>query len=841
MSEEKRVIQLTKDSKGVFSCDPPISKDQWLKILRDKGITTPPLMKVLLSFYFMPEHKATCFQCAEVYGNTINAYNTGISSFGRAVSKYLNDFEVIDESGDIRFWPIPVGKGREVKVKGNNQFEWQLRTELVEALEEIVIDNAISSYIADFDEYWDNEKYKWRAVKWFQDKWDVNAADFPAMLDDATSRSENLLGSRNTYPRGMIVEMAKTDPAAVKEMFAFLYDETQPLEKRVDYFLRRSEEIRSKYNPGNWKMHFQSTNSVSVYLWLRYPDKYYIYKYGEYKEVDEKLGLGYVIKRNGEPSEMVKGFKMYGALNALLLTNPRAKEIIFSHISEESSLYPDPNLITATVDLGYYVSRRYKSLKSSLYSKPVSSMNPFISKAKSILENKKNIILQGAPGTGKTYNTAALAISVIDGSVPTTHDEVMARYRQLCDEKRIGFTTFHQSMDYEDFIEGIKPVHTGGNVTYEIEDGIFKQLCIAAKVASEVAASGADNLLSELNDNPTVWKVSLDGTGDNPTRRECMENGHIRIGWGGYGDLDFSEDNPDVKEGKQILRAFQNDMKVGDIIVSCWSETETDAIGIVTGDYEYHAEGGNFPRYRDVHWIVKGICHDIKDINNGKRMTLGTVYRLSIPLNDIIDVITQYAPARQSLTDNVEKPFVLIIDEINRGNVSKIFGELITLIERDKRIGEDHPITLTLPYSKQTDFGVPSSLYIIGTMNTTDRSTGTIDYALRRRFAFLTVPSQKEIIESEEGKRLFDSVREFIERYRFADMDLEDLMVGHSYFMAEDDDELLLKVRYEIIPLIKEYIKDGILRVSREEQNKYFNAWLDLEGVNDHDSGTPED
>lgn len=840
MPENKNVIQVVKDSKGFFTCDIPITKEQWLEILKNKDVTTPSLMKVLLSFYFMPGHKATCFQCKEEYGNTINSYNTGISSFGRAVSKYIDDFEIIDDSGDVRFWPIAVGKGKEIKVEGNSQFEWQLRKELVESLEEIVIEKAISSYIIDFDKYWEDEKYKWRAVKWFQEKWDINASNFPAMLDEATSRSENLLVSRNSYPRVMIVEMAKADTTAVREMFVALYDETQPLEKRVADFMKRSEEIRKKYNTGSWNKHYQTTNSISVYLWLRYPERYYIYKYSEYKEVDKKLGLGYAFKQNGEPSEMVKGFKMYGVLNRYVSWRQDATDLITSYISKDSGLYSDPELKTATVDLGYYVSRRYKSLKASLYTKSVSSMDPFISKSKIVLENKKNIILQGAPGTGKTYNTAALALSVIDGNVPTNHNEVMARYKQLCDEKRIGFTTFHQSMDYEDFIEGIKPVHSEGNVTYEIEDGIFKQLSIAAKVASEVAASGTDNLLAELNENPKIWKVSLGGTGDNPTRHDCMENGHIRIGWPDYGDIDFTEDNPKVSEGKKILRTFQNGMKIGDIVVSCWSQTETDAIGIVTGDYEYHQEGGDYPRYRDVHWIVKGIKHDITDINNGKRMTLSTVYSLSTSLNDIIDVIKKYAPSRHSIVDNVEKPFVLIIDEINRGNVSKIFGELITLIEKDKRLGEDHPVTLTLPYSKES-FGVPSNLYIIGTMNTTDRSTGTIDYALRRRFAFLTVPSQREFIESETGKHLFDSVKEFIEKYRFADMDVEDLMVGHSYFMANDTEELALKVNYEIIPLIKEYIKDGILRANREEQNRYFNAWLNLETVNDNNSGTSED
>lgn len=840
MFEEKNIIHLEKDSKGYFSCDIPITKEQWLEILKNKSITTPSLMRILLSFYFMPDHKGSCSQCSEKYKETVNSYNTGISYFGRAVARYINDFEVQDETGNIRYWPIPIGKGKEIKINGNNQFEWKLRKELIEALREIVIENAVSSYIIDFDKYWNVEKYKWRAVKWFQDHWDLNDPDFVRMLDESTSKSENLLGSQNSYPRGMILEMAKADSVAVKDMFVKLFDETEPLEKRISFFMNRAKEIKEQYNPGSWNMDYQSTNSISVYLWLRYPDKYFIYKYKEYMGVNDSLGLGISIKKNGKPEELKKGYEMYGLLNTVLNRNPKVKDLISSHISEDTSLYSDPKLKTTTIDFGYYVSRRYKSLKSSLNSTTITEMNPFISKAKTILEKKKNIILQGAPGTGKTYNTAALALSIIDGVVPNSHDQVMERYNQLRDEHRIGFATFHQSMDYEDFVEGIKPTNTGDTISYTIEAGIFKQMCLSAKTASEVAASGTENLLSELNENPTIWKVSLEGTGDNPTRRECMENGHIRIGWAEYGDMDFTEENNKVDKGKKILRAFQNEMKIGDIIVSCWSENETDAIGIVTSDYEYRPEGGQFPRYRDVHWIVKDICHDIRSINNEKRMTLGTVYRLSTSLNDIIDVIKRYAPSQTTVIDNIEKPYVLIIDEINRGNVSKVFGELITLIEKDKRTDSAHPISVTLPYSKQY-FGVPGNLYIIGTMNTTDRSTGTIDYALRRRFAFLTVPSEKKHIDNELGKNLFDNVKDFIEKFRFADMDIEDLMVGHSYFMAEDEEDLKLKVEYEIIPLLKEYIKDGILRVNKEDQHKYFNSWLKLEIVNDNNTGTSED
>ena len=186
------------------------------------------------------------------------------------------------------------------------------------------------------------------------------------------------------------------------------------------------------------------------------------------------------------------------------------------------------------------------------------------------------------------------------------------------------------------------------------------------------------------------------------------------------------------------------------------------------------------------------------------------------------------------------KPHVLIIDEINRGNISRIFGELITLLEADKRTdGGAHPIKVTLPYSKES-FSVPSSLYIIGTMNTTDRSTGAIDYAVRRRFAFITLETSREVIEGSiqdkdvrtKALALFDEINgkgtedktSFIATHQAGDFDLEDLKVGHSYFIAKDLPELQRKMRYEVIPLLHEYIKDGILQ-AKEGDGEYFSAW----------------
>ncbi len=840
MDNPDKIITIARDSKGTYGCAIPISERQWLDLLHDRETVRAEWLRVLLSFYFMPGHKASCAQCSAEYGHNVNTYNAGITSLGRAVVKKIGGFSIVDESGATRYWPVAVGMGREVRVDGVTQFEWQLRKELVSAIGDYLIENTIDSYADSLDLYWDDEKYKWEAVRWFQQHWNPQAPDFAPMLESALGKTENLLTSRNYLPRQMIVELAQKDPDSVRRMFGNLYDENQDIESRIGDFLNQADALCDRYFPQGTN-HYQSTNAVSIYLWLRYPDRYYIYKYSECRSVAEKLGLDYTFKKNGQTSEPIRGYAMYDLLNSHLVRSPRATEPLHALLAADDNLYQDPRLKTATVDLGFYVSRWHESAKDSLYLKTPATMTPFISQASAILRNKKNIILQGAPGTGKTYNTAALALAIIDGSVPESHRDVMARYEQLRAEKRIGFTTFHQSMDYEDFIEGIKPVHDGDSIRYEVHNGIFKRMCEAAKVASEVAASGTDNLLEGMNENPTIWKVSLESTGDNATRRDCMQNGHIRIGWSEYGDIDFTENNPNVTEGRNILRTFQNDMQVGDIVVSCWSANETDAIGIITGDYEYRPEGGNLPRYRDVRWIVKDIRHDIRDINNGKRMTLGTVYRLSISLKDILDVIDTYAPRGRQVLDNTERPYVLIIDEINRGNVSRIFGELITLLEKDKRLGDAHPLTLSLPYSRQPDFGVPQNLYVIGTMNTTDRSTGTIDYAIRRRFAFLTVPAQRHVIQGETGRRLFGDVQRFIERYRYADMDLEDLMVGHSYFMADDDDDLAMKIRHEVIPLVREYIKDGILSVRPDEARRYFDAWQKLQTIDDNDSGTSED
>lgn len=381
--------------------------------------------------------------------------------------------------------------------------------------------------------------------------------------------------------------------------------------------------------------------------------------------------------------------------------------------------------------------------------KSLFTMNSEVQTVSNILRLKKNIILQGAPGTGKTYNTIALALAICGEQIPDDHSEVMRRYEELQKEGRIGFVTFHQSMDYEDFVEGIKPKTENGMVSYEVEDGIFKRISNKAQTKQG----------SDILDCIDKYIHSIEGYANKKLIPTITGRSSLYVWW--------NKGNSTLSTRSSISSSSKD------------PEYSPSPINIEKLKMQAVGEGmeNNWPTYAQA--IINAVKNE---------------YR-----NELED-------------SDSTTPYVLIIDEINRGNVSKIFGELITLLEADKRIGGDHPIRVTLPYSKES-FGVPSNLYIIGTMNTTDRSVGNIDYAVRRRFAFATLKADRKLVEQNsipEAVTLFDAVESFIKKHQI-DMDFEDLMVGHSYFFAKGESELELKWQYEILPLLNEYIKDGII------------------------------
>ena len=265
------------------------------------------------------------------------------------------------------------------------------------------------------------------------------------------------------------------------------------------------------------------------------------------------------------------------------------------------------------------------------------------------------------------------------------------------------------------------------------------------------------------------------------------------------------------------MNAFMNRMQVGDIVFSCYSSTTIDAVGVVTGEYEWHDEYDRLKRLRKVNWIVKGIQENILSINGGFSMTLASVYRLSnVSVGDVYQIIEKYRPAPPSAAADNHDNYVFIIDEINRGNISKIFGELITLIEPSKRLGQPEGMKAVLPYSRKL-FGVPKNVYLIGTMNTADRSIAAIDTALRRRFFFKEMMPDPDKLSDISVEDL--SISELLSRMnqRIAVLYDREHTIGHAYFMplkANPTIEALAEIfRRSILPLLQEYFYEDYEKI----------------------------
>ena len=510
------------------------------------------------------------------------------------------------------------------------------------------------------------------------------------------------------------------------------------------------------------------------------------------------------------------------------------------------------DLLLEKIKDGQYGYRDFKELSFIAYERNM-SVDTVTQHNTQNTDIAKNTILYGPPGTGKTYNTVMYAVAIIENKKleeikKENYTEVIDRYNKYKEDGLIEFTTFHQSYGYEEFIEGIKPViHSDEedetDIQYEVVPGLFKKFCdIAGKpiLRKEKCDIG-------INESPTIWKISLEGSGENSTRTECMKNEHIRIGYDEYGREITNLSKGDA--GRNILNYFINDMSIGDIVMSCYDCNTVDAIGVVTGEYEWHDEYPEYKRLRKVNWIVKGIKENIIKINNGSRLSNPTVYKLRMDLSDVMEIIEKYSKNTIEVEEK-KKNHVFIIDEINRGNISKIFGELITLIEPTKRIGQTEGQKVRLPYSQKL-FGVPNNVYLIGTMNTADRSIATIDTALRRRFNFKEMLPDEEVldgiyVEDVSIKDIFIKINK-----RITVLFDREHTLGHAYFLplkgAPTIETLADIFENSIIPLLQEYFYEDYEKIrmvlgdnQKDSEDKQFitieeNDYNDLFGDTDYD------
>lgn len=427
----------------------------------------------------------------------------------------------------------------------------------------------------------------------------------------------------------------------------------------------------------------------------------------------------------------------------------------------------------------------------------------------------KNQILYGPPGTGKTYNVINRALEIIDKEKykslienEENRDGGVLEFNKLLEEGQIAFCTFHQSYGYEEFVEGLRSDEEGKG--FVVQPGIFKVICEKASAKAQEGLPKYDFNENKIN----FYKMALGNKLDNDESiyNYCIENNCVALGWGENTDFSKCKTDSDVKEvysgassgALSAVKCFVTSVKKDDIVIIGYGVKKARAIGRVIGDYEFNEDTPiGYNHFRKVEWLYKDGNLDKTDILKSKSLSQGSIYKFKTDdLN--LSRIRELISTKSEESENV-KNYVLIIDEINRGNISKIFGELITLIEDDKRLGEKNELKVTLPYSNDK-FGVPSNVYILGTMNTADRSIALLDTALRRRFTFKEyMPDISKISADVDGinvGRFLDVINKRIE-YLFD----RDHTIGHAYFMKDNltFEDLVSIMKNKIIPLLQEY------------------------------------
>jgi 5-methylcytosine-specific restriction protein B len=449
-------------------------------------------------------------------------------------------------------------------------------------------------------------------------------------------------------------------------------------------------------------------------------------------------------------------------------------------------------------------------------------------------QSPTNLILYGPPGTGKTYRTAHEAVLLCDGTVafdesPEGRQALLDRYRELEAEKRIAFVTFHQNYDYETFVEGLRP-ETGdgeGNSAgfrLEARPGIFREICALADQARTRPVLTASAAAFDFSGR-RFWKMGQGAIGsEDEVYDAALANRYIALGWGGTIDwsagrfssfeaikAEWLDKNPEDRTPSNWTQTwpFRAEMKVGDIVIVPYGNTAFRAIAEVTGDYRYVPEAeGYYAHRRDVRWLLALDEPLPLDTIVDGNFTMRTLYpiatkRVNLPALARLIAGDEDASPAEAVAGEPDQ-FVLIIDEINRANISKVFGELITLIEADKRLGMPNALSLTLPYSKKRDFGVPANLHIVGTMNTADRSIALLDTALRRRFTFQEMAPRIDLLRTIDGINLRSALTAINDRIEYL-IDREH-RIGHAFFMGcQDRKEIDLVMRDKVIPLLQEY------------------------------------
>ena len=788
--------------------------------------------------------------------------------------------------------------------------------------DEFRLKEALVSYKRDFaQKLWPNEKYKWQAVKCFQLNWDVNATDFAEMLKKSLSATANLLASVNNFPARMIQKFAEIVPEEVRAMYIELFDESKDVYERINSFKLKSSILLERYGNGA-AQHYQNENSISTYLWLRYPDKYYIFKLSEVKVVASELESDYRFKKGAYADNIHNFYALYNEICAELQKDDELRNMLAAQV--DSTCYSDLEMRTLTIDVGFYISRYYSKRNDEPaadewwptdYSPAISTeewialLNDAEVFIPSSLEIMKRMLDYGGKATctqlsvkyGETknfYNSGSVALArrvaertgcpvmqrdtgdprwwtILYVGKDAGKDEEGSYIWKLRDELELALRQVdlsEVSLYAKSDDEGTDGFHcwwltakpkiwsfsdtpVGEVMSYSLynENGnkrrIFQNF-LDAKAGDMIIGYEATPVLKIVaiarvtaeQDGEKLYFEKVEGLAspiDYQTLRECPELERMEFFQNPQGSLfkltrgeyDFimdiiRDENPVQQEAandpytsedflrevymtsadytkiQAVLRNKKNIILQGAPGVGKTFAAKRLAWSMMGEIDESRVEFVQFHQNYSYEDFVMGY----KPVEDGFELRNGIFYRFC-----------------QRAANQPDKDFFFIIDEINRGNMSKIFGELLMLIERDYR-----GTKATLAYNG-LPFSVPKNLYIIGMMNTADRSLAMIDYALRRRFSFFDMEPgfDSEGFRQYQASLNNETLNALVERVKdlnkeiAADKSLgKGFCIGHSYFCGQDtctDEWLDSIVNYDILPMLSEYWFDDTAKLQRWE------------------------
>lgn len=776
------------------------------------------------------------------------------------------------------------------------------------------------------DGRFETENYKWKAIKCFQDNWDINAADFPEMLERSLGMTQNLLSSYNYYPQRMIIVFAKKSPEEVRSMFANLFDESQDIVERIEKFKDDSSYILKKFGE-NAKNHYQTENAISIYLWLRYPDKYYIYKIGEIRKAAEALETNYQFK-NGDYENNLRNFlDFYNEVNSELQNDEELVNIFNSLITSEC--YPDPNLKTLTVDFCFFASRSFSDKNNKTNSADewigedydpgltVEAWDDLI-KNKAVFTTQSLEIMKRIKDSGGEASCTQLANKY--GETANFYNAgSVGLAKRICNEAKITADNNEGKTKWWPILYTGRNTQNGeeGHFIWKLRDELSKALDNAdlsnINLYSDAKAESDSKGYWWLNANPKIWSFSDIAVGETQDYTLKNENGNKRRVFQNFidakaGDMIICYESNPVKQVVAIgqITAEQDGEKISfEKIEALASPIDYSALKeydeLQNMEYFRSPQGSLFKLTKEEFDFIMDIIRDenplpIKTAFEAytKENFLNEVFMneekydelvsiLSYKKNIILqgapgvgktftarrlawsmmgekddsriefvqfhqnysyeDFIMGYKPADsgfdlnygifyrfcQKAATQPNKDFFFIIDEINRGNMSKIFGELLMLIEKDYR-----GTKATLAYNG-LPFSVPKNLFIIGMMNTADRSLAMIDYALRRRFSFYDmIPGfdtdgfvkYQNSLHSEMFNKVINQIKALNNTISTDSSLGKGFCIGHSYLYTSknySDEWLHCVVKYDILPMLNEYWFDN-----ESEFQKWKNI---LEGV----------